>query len=83
MERREFLRQIRDYEAADDSALNKAYKILITTYRTHPFPILRAKKLDAWPSSPDDLGESLVGKSSQDVDASALHVGFFEEHPMP
>lgn len=36
-----------------------------------------------WPSSPDDLGESLVGKSSQDVDASALHVGFFEKHPMP
>ncbi len=53
MERQEFLRQIRDYEAADDSTLNKAYKVLITAYRTHPFPILRAKELDAWHSSPD------------------------------
>ncbi|MBS1787929.1 MAG: M48 family metallopeptidase [Acidobacteria bacterium] len=53
MERQEFLRQIRDYEAADDSTLNKAYKILITAYRTHPFPILRARELDAWHSSPD------------------------------
>ena len=53
MERQEFLRQIRDYEAADDSMLNKAYKVLITAYRTHPFPILRAKELDAWHSSPD------------------------------
>lgn len=53
MERQEFLRQIRDYEAADDSTLNKAYKILITAWRTHPFPILRAKELDAWHSSAD------------------------------
>ncbi len=53
MERQAFLDQIRDYEAADDSTLNKAYKILITAYRTHTFPILRAKELDAWHSSPD------------------------------
>jgi hypothetical protein len=31
--------------------LNKAYKALITAYRTHPFPILRAKELDEWHSS--------------------------------
>jgi Zn-dependent protease with chaperone function len=44
----EFVRQIRSYEEADREQLNKAYKILITLYRTHPFPILRAKELDAW-----------------------------------
>jgi Zn-dependent protease with chaperone function len=51
MNRQEFLRQIREYESADFSTLNKAYKILITAYRTHPFPILRAKELDEWHSS--------------------------------
>jgi hypothetical protein len=51
MDKQEFLRQIRAYEDADASTLNKAYKALITAYRTHPFPILRAKELDAWHSS--------------------------------
>jgi Zn-dependent protease with chaperone function len=50
MDKREFLRQIREYESADVSALNKAYKSLLTAYRTHPFPILRAKELDEWHS---------------------------------
>lgn len=48
MDKDEFVRQIREYEVADFSNLNKAYKVLITAYRTHPFPILRAKELDAW-----------------------------------
>ena len=51
MDKQEFLRQIRAYEDADASTLNKAYKALITAYRTHPFPILRAKELDAWHGS--------------------------------
>jgi Zn-dependent protease with chaperone function len=51
MDRTEFIKQIRDYDEADFSLLNQAYKILITTYRTHPFPILRAKELDEWHSS--------------------------------
>jgi Zn-dependent protease with chaperone function len=51
MDKQEFIRQIREYESADISALNRAYKVLITAYRTHPFPILRAKELDAWHSS--------------------------------
>ncbi|MGZ3407449.1 MAG: M48 family metallopeptidase, partial [Polyangia bacterium] len=46
-----FVEQIRAYEDADRSNLNKAYKVLITLYRTHPFPILRAKELDAWHST--------------------------------
>jgi Zn-dependent protease with chaperone function len=48
MDYNEFLRQIREYEDADRSNLNKAYKVLITLYRTHPFPILRARELDRW-----------------------------------
>lgn len=48
MEQAEFMRQIRAYEDADESTLNKAYKILITAFRTHPFPIMRAKHLDEW-----------------------------------
>lgn len=48
MDHSEFLRQIRAYEDTDRSNLNKAYKVLLTLYRTHPFPILRAKELDAW-----------------------------------
>lgn len=48
MDRDEFVRQIRDYEDADRSALNKAYKVLLTAKRTHPYAILRAKELDAW-----------------------------------
>jgi Zn-dependent protease with chaperone function len=48
MNRDEFLRQIRDYEDADRSDLNRAYKLLLTLGRTHPYSILRAKELDEW-----------------------------------
>jgi Zn-dependent protease with chaperone function len=51
MDQAEFMRQIRSYEEADRSALNKVYKVLLTIGRTHPFPILRAKELDAWHST--------------------------------
>jgi len=44
----ELLQQIRAYEDADELLLNKVYKGLLTTYRTHPFPILRAQDLDTW-----------------------------------
>lgn len=48
MDQDEFLRQIRAYEDADDSNLNRAYKFFLTAFRTHPFPIMRAKHLDSW-----------------------------------
>ncbi len=48
MDRDEFLHQIRLYEEADTSGLDKIYKFLLTAFRTHPFPIMRAKHLDAW-----------------------------------
>ncbi|MBK6917422.1 MAG: M48 family metallopeptidase [Deltaproteobacteria bacterium] len=48
MNQQEFLRQIRAYEDADESTLNKMYKVLLTAFRTHPFPIMRAKHIDEW-----------------------------------
>lgn len=48
MDQAEFLRQIRAYEDRDASNLDRAYKLLLTIFRTHPFPIMRAKHLDLW-----------------------------------
>lgn len=44
----EFMHQARAYEEADESTLNKAYKVMLTAFRPHPYPIMRAKHLDAW-----------------------------------
>jgi len=48
MDRDEFLRQIREYEDVDRTSLDRAYKILLTLGRSHPFAMQRAKELDAW-----------------------------------
>jgi Zn-dependent protease with chaperone function len=48
LDRDEFLRQVRDYEDVDRSSLDRAYKVLLTLYRTHPFAMQRAKELDVW-----------------------------------
>ena len=48
MDKHEFLRQIDDYDDADRSTVNRAYKMWLTAWRTHPFPILRAKELRTW-----------------------------------
>jgi hypothetical protein len=48
MDRDEFLRQVREYEEVDRSTLDKAYKVLLTLYRTHPFAMQRAKELEVW-----------------------------------
>jgi len=48
MDRDAFLQQIRAYDDADELLLNKAYKGMLTLYRSHPFPILRARELDTW-----------------------------------
>lgn len=62
MDRDEFLRQIRAYEDADRSMLNKAYKVLLTASRTHPFAILRAKETDLWHGS--GYGELMARRAS-------------------
>lgn len=48
MDRDEFLRQVAEYEEVDRSTLDKAYKVLLTLYRTHPFAMQRAKALGTW-----------------------------------
>lgn len=48
MSRDELLRQIREYKEVDRSTLDKAYKVLLTLQRTHPFAMERAHQLDAW-----------------------------------
>ncbi len=64
MSQSEFMRQIRAYEEADESTLNKAYKVMLTAFRPHPFPILRAKHLDAW------IREEASGIAGLDLSAS-------------
>src|SRR4029078_12366752 len=46
MDQAEFMRQIQDYEEEDRSNLSRAYKLFLTAWRTHPFPILSAKEFD-------------------------------------
>jgi Zn-dependent protease with chaperone function len=48
MDRDEFLRQVREYEEVDRSSLDKAYKVLLTLYRTHPFAMQRAREIESW-----------------------------------
>ena len=48
IDRDEFLRQIREYEDVDRSTLDRAYKILLTIPRSHPFAMQRAKELETW-----------------------------------
>jgi Zn-dependent protease with chaperone function len=48
MDRDEFLRQVTEYEEVDRSTLDRAYKVLLTLYRTHPFSMERAHALNVW-----------------------------------
>lgn len=48
MDRDEFLRQVREYEDVDRSALDRAYKVLLTLWRTHPFAMQRANEIEIW-----------------------------------
>ncbi len=61
MDRDEFLRQVRDYEDVDRSSLDKAYKVLLTLFRDHPFAMQRAHELDLWR---DDF-EALMAKRAR------------------
>ena len=51
IDRDEFLRQVREYEDIDRSTLDRAYKILMTLDRTHPFAMQRAKEIEVWHES--------------------------------
>jgi Zn-dependent protease with chaperone function len=68
MDQSEFMRQIRDYEEADQSTLNKAYKAILTAWRTHPFPIMRARELDLWHTAGyRDIAGSGLGPRASDL----------------
>jgi Zn-dependent protease with chaperone function len=51
IDREEFIRQVRAYEDVDRSTLDRAYKILLTIPRSHPFAMQRAKELEVWSES--------------------------------
>lgn len=53
LDREDFLAQVQAYEEADSSGLDRAYKMYLTMFRTHPYPIMRAKHLLEWVRSGD------------------------------
>ena len=65
MDEGEFLKQVKTYEeATDESFINQAYITLITAKMTHPFTILRAKKLDDWILSGEFTSVTNISKES-------------------
>ena len=48
LDRADFLEQVRAYDEAESSKLDATYKLFLTAFRSHPFPIMRAKHLDEW-----------------------------------
>jgi Zn-dependent protease with chaperone function len=48
MDRDEFMRQVREFDEIDRTNLDRAYKVLLTLFRDHPFAMQRAKELDSW-----------------------------------
>ncbi len=48
-----FIAQARDYDAIDASELGNLLKTAQTAQLTHPVPVLRAREIDRWSSSPD------------------------------
>ncbi len=63
MDRDDFLRQVREFEDVDRTTLDRAYKVLLTLFRDHPFAMQRARELDAW----GDGFETILAKRSSRV----------------
>ena len=73
MDETEFLKQVKTYEdAADASFINQAYIALITSKMSHPFTILRAKKLDDWVTKGEFT--DVTGISIEEVQAQMANV---------
>ena len=70
MDREEFLRQIREFEDADRSALNRAYKILLSSERSHPYAVQRAQELDGWHVAADGY-EELMSRRGASASSSS------------
>lgn len=48
-----FIQQARSYDAVSDSDIGEMLKHLKTTELSHPVPVLRAREIDRWASTPD------------------------------
>ncbi len=73
MDENEFLEQVKTYEdATDASFINQAYIALITSKMTHPFTILRAKKLVDWVTKGEFT--EVTGISIEEVQANGAKV---------
>ena len=48
MDRAEYLKQADDYDRPDWSRLDKFYKVMLETEKTHPIPVLRAREVLRW-----------------------------------
>ncbi|MGB3293140.1 MAG: M48 family metallopeptidase [Phormidesmis sp.] len=48
-----FIEQARSYDAISDSDIGEMLKHLKTTELSHPVPVLRAREIDRWASTPD------------------------------
>ena len=51
-----FIEQARAYDAISDSDMGEMLKHLKTTELSHPVPVLRAREIDRWASTPDYQG---------------------------
>lgn len=43
-----FLRQAQEFEGFDESSMNWVAKVMLTTYKTHPWTVMRASELVKW-----------------------------------
>jgi hypothetical protein len=61
MDRDEYLRQAADYAPESESKIDKVFKTLIETEKTHPIPVLRAKAVLDWGNS-DEYRRIVAGQ---------------------
>ncbi len=61
MDRDEYLRQAADYAPGNESRIDKVFKTLIETEKTHPIPVLRARAVLEWGQS-DQYRDIIAGR---------------------
>lgn len=68
-----FIAQARAYETSSQTDLGQTLRQMQTAQRTHPLPVLRAKEIDLWASSPEY--EALLMKQSLGYTSSTTSTG--------
>ena len=61
MDRDEYLAQAESYDAPGDGKLDRFYKLLLESEKSHPIPVLRAREALRWGNGPD-CAAILAGK---------------------